>query len=355
MNKILITATLMAMFALTSCMKNEAVSDAGLAKGLSFGSYSDLPTKADSTFVGTGVTKIPVNGTFGVYSFLTGSRITSVDGLNPSFFSNLKVTFDGKKYTYSPTKYWPADTVRNKLSFFAYYPCDNLSILSKPTSEGNGGMGRYNYQVADKAQNQVDFMVSDLVPNLTYEHTNTGVTGLVNLKFHHLLSQVLVKAKVDAEDANTVVRISSIKFNNILSKGTMTPSYKDGKTSFEWSDLAEPKSYEVPLAKPFAALGTKAKDITSGDGAVLILMPQPLVSSLNPTITVTYTMQTGADQAIENTITVPIYEEDYTAAVKTWSINQRITYTFIVGMSSFVIKFSSSVSEWDPNEDKSLM
>ncbi|MFA6592832.1 MAG: fimbrillin family protein [Bacteroidales bacterium] len=259
MNKILITATLMAMFALTSCMKNEAVSDAGLAKGLSFGSYSDLPTKADSTFVGTGVTKIPVNGTFGVYSFLTGSRITSVDGLNPSFFSNLKVTFDGKKYTYSPTKYWPADTVRNKLSFFAYYPCDNLSILSKPTSEGNGGMGRYNYQVADKAQNQVDFMVSDLVPNLTYEHTNTGVTGLVNLKFHHLLSQVLVKAKVDAEDANTVVRISSIKFNNILSKGTMTPSYKDGKTSFEWSDLAEPKSYEVPLAKPFAALGTKAK------------------------------------------------------------------------------------------------
>ena len=119
------------------CAKNKVVLTQGPGDAVSFGVYvPKVVTKAGATGTITtngadGTVSLQTEG-FGVFaSYSDGSDYASTIG--PNFMYNQKVYFSEGAWTYTPTKYWPNETIddghgasgpaaADKLSFFAYGP-----------------------------------------------------------------------------------------------------------------------------------------------------------------------------------------------------------------------------------------
>ena len=181
-------------------------------------------------------------GVFG-YQYPATADWAASDTAN--FMYNRRMVSKGKnasghtEFYYSPLSYWPqADTYR--LAFFAYYPFASASSDTGivPTVAPGTGMGTFAFTTKDKSSEQVDFMMSDLKPNLTYVSSTTTASGdTVSFRMHHMLSQVVFHVDTASVPSGyTSFQVKSIVMHNVAKRGTLKPAYTaDMGTTFEWS------------------------------------------------------------------------------------------------------------------------
>ena len=170
------------------------------------------PTKADETYVPTGVGHLPSGSSFGVFGFFHPEKEgamgiwgdTNPNHPNIMYNQQVTVTETAGVYTcdYNPKRYWPVNE-KETISFFAYYPYDAASgtdsenyVVKSDLSSASNGMGKLRYKSDEDPAKQADFLVSDLCANQSKTSgrlTGSGTdAGKVRFTFHHMLAVVRI-------------------------------------------------------------------------------------------------------------------------------------------------------------------
>jgi|GEM_PF-2826574 len=336
----------------------------------------DLDIYIDSTHFKVG-RKI---GVFGFYH--NNSTWKDMDSLQkPNFMFDVpveKVSADTTaKWSYSPLRYWPNETGAtavtddkgntiyttesegiDRLSFFGYYPYSETGdgkyygINFKISDTTHVGlMGEWEFTQRQKAAENVDFMMSELVPNLTKQSVN----GQVNLKFHHMLSQLWCTYKLSdslAKNDGAWLTIDSIRLEGIHNHGYLFPEYtevemegkKDSITLFNWK--VDSTSYLNFVAKDLEHL-----DSLDALSRILLVVPQEIPEDAQTRCW--YTIHFPPD---EDNPDGYAFSNNYVAyhlrghkdkdgnEIDSWDMSKRYRYLVTVGL--YEIKFTCEVIDW---------
>lgn len=210
-----------------------------------------------------------------VFSTSTMTRATPVTAATEivdfkvwAFESDNNALINGVKYeqtaagatTYKTanTHYWPAS---GDLTFFAISPetvtgLDNVSVTNTAQS--------FDYAAPTSLTDQADLMFGTPETNSVSNGTD------VNIKFNHLLSQVSFEAKTAS--TNLEVEIKEVTICNVKTTATYTNGTGWGTPTADKAD------YSIGLNTANTTFSTTTvKEITAGDG-VLLLVPQEITA-----------------------------------------------------------------------------
>ncbi len=380
--------------ALVSCSKNVILE--GPAERIGFDTYAmrTAGTKAGDSYVGgngNAATNIPVGGKFGVFAYFhpgdANSNVTGKwDNSNVnSNYSNMLLNEPVTRvepstgtyaYTYESTRYWPRNAT-DRISFFAYYPyAANAFIVDEnAASDGTGitlqdpddnyygyshnpvGFPKFKFVVNPDASKQVDFMISDMCMNQSKKaNVTTGPDDDVQFTFHHMLSQIRIKA-VNFSVENSDVTISDVDFRfiGVPVSGIVTTSIEpsalnangepldaNGKAAmrFSWGSFnTSNSSFSTTVYKDD---GTPAEK----QAAIMLMIPHTFSEDPGKDIAeVTFKVTRAANAAGEH------YE--YTGHLSTslaiggltgWERNKIYNYSITVTLNS--IEFDAEVEDW---------
>ena len=358
-----------------SCAKNEITSvNEANNHAITFGSYSPRNlTKADAANHAAGATLVDA-ADFDVYGWYTANG-TSFDGTNGTLFMDwYTVTYktggetngNGKTNLYPDGyRYWPTGSTPKFLSFYAYYPSNDGTITPA------AGLGAFSFTAEDEAKDQVDFMISDVVKDQTYDNTNSGVKGEVHLTFHHQLTKVKFRFKTtadvaDASKSRIEIYLKDAKLSGIKNSGTLTTSFNGTATSTVWSAQAGNKGYEVFINGADIdnkLLTANAEDAKSLDADMFLMVPQEMVDKAGTNPQALYLKWDVKDlvtgDITENEATV-YFKNDlkngddpdatgYAAKEIDWVKNLFVTYTITI--SPQPILFTAEAAAWDPLDE----
>ncbi|MDE6190547.1 MAG: fimbrillin family protein [Muribaculum sp.] len=192
--------------------------------------------------------------------FINGMKATKETKSNNIFILDEKVT-------------WPTGV--ENISFWAYGPLAAENYLTPSITSESQHL--QNFTVAQEAdnggENQNDFVVA-------YTNAKKTPGNQVELKFHHALSQIEIKAKLgDNPEEGRRVKIKGAWLVNINSTGdlqfqesNLDPQYHN----MHWAALSGPVTYGRHLADG-ASLGTEAITLVGNAGnsnSSLMLIPQ---------------------------------------------------------------------------------
>lgn len=376
MKKIMIIAAAAALVLSAACTKVEVTSSLNDGDNpIGFSNYVPRSlTKANSAnYVESGSA---LEAHFGVQAWsvpqtsttpwTNGAKFTGANGT--AFMSNVDVTFggnqagtEGKLNTYEPLRYWPSGDTPDGLSFFAYYPYSSTTPLT---------IGANSFTAASTSAAMDDLMVSDVVADQWYGHTNNpNYDGTVDLTFHHVLTKVkfYFKTTVDPSvDPNTEVILTNAQLQAIKTSGTLTVAYdKDAatnKTTYTWDGQGDPDGYNITIdgATPSATnLKLTTSESTCAEGDIFLMVPQAIADNTQK-ITLTWLVKTfavGANHSSDaplsvttNTKVIDLYDITTDGAAHgasngiTWDQNHQVTYTITVGPKP--IYFTATVDEW---------
>jgi hypothetical protein len=329
-----------AALVLSACSKNNVSENTSEANAITFGTYTGRSvTKADADAILSG-TEFPTGKHFGVYGYLINGLFKDATAPKPSFMNPYDVNYAGPAT--ATTKYWPSNDAL-KLTFYAYYPYGNSNVTPLVTS----GLGSYTVTVPTTSASQPDFMLTDVVPDQTYDATNSDTKGVVNLLFRHMLTKVQVAAKIDASNAldGTVIKIKSVTFSGIDNVVNVTPSFDgtSGKTTFGTDNAGSTATtYTADLGSEALTTGGTTPTLAN----TLLLAPQDLT---NGKLTIVYTV-TSNDGTTPVEITKVIDLKDYTSGK--WVSNESVLYSFTINIfdTTRPIKFTATVAEWSTQE-----
>lgn len=351
--------------AVLSCSKGD--NQIEYEKPMEFSGYTARSvTKANGSFV-TGV-ELPAGQAFGVYVYNTGesdefdpAKVIAEQNAYPKFMTNVAVTYNGRgasapaNYEYA-TRYWPNSEESNRLAFFAYYPHDGADITKS-------GFADFIFKVQDNPANQVDLMLSNVVPNQMYSHTNS-TAGVVNLNFHHMLTRVLFKCKTDAPDGATV-KIKNITLEGVYNKGTLAPNVTAALS--EWTP-DETSATPFTIFDGLKELGTTAKSLPTQialastateddikeaeDNDAFLMIPQTLSDDVKLSITYSITTTTSSGsrtitETVEFVLNTAKTAGDPPLDITEWERNKQIVYTLNIGLN--LIEISASATDWTNN------
>lgn len=293
------TAYILMMSALlsaaASCVKVETIKKAPDEELIDFSWYATRtnPSKANATyFVGSETLgqerHLPVGTSFGVFgdfhaqaNGVAGSWSDASEN-HPRLFYNEEVGIaldanDAYNYNYTHSRYWPKNTL-DRMSFIAYYPWNELNTsgsasvnaIVEPFLDRNyerDGMVGFYYTVPEKAEDHIDFMVSDLCKDQSWalwrDDNTKGLTGnsegKVKMFFHHALSQVRIKSVAFDTGGNDDVElnINYIIFNGIPVFGQCIPVP-------DFSTTTNTGRTTVAPTWPVSTLSTRRPNLTSG-------------------------------------------------------------------------------------------
>ena len=367
---------LIALMGLMGCSSEETTrtAEVGSQRPIAFGdAYTVKPTKSSAAF--TGDKGIPVGQSIGVYAYLhdTEGRNYSADIPNFMFNQQCIRRDDADYFSYSPLKYWPNDE-NSKVSFIAYFPyCNNADddgtrFDQESTGirllKGNSveGLPTFNFTVKDNIDEQVDFMVSDVMANLPKSRDTENDPGQpfndltiqdrVKFLFKHMTAKVEFRIVADPEIHKDIVNfnLSELSVSNLLKSGKLTPSYdkNSGITSFAWSEQATTHNYDFTTYKP------------------QLLMPQELTNDVKMSVSYTITFKSdGTTYHYDGT--TPVADQDYTyekedeiqlnkmlrtgtdEALTKWEPNHHYIYT--IRLRANRIDFTGQVVEWGDTHD----
>ena len=236
---------LLTVGALAGCSSDDNVADVDVPAPIAFGATEvSLGSRASSAYYSTAETGIPLSQAMGAFGYQYSATADWAASDTANFMYNRRMVSNGKnayghtEFYYSPLSFWPqADTYR--LAFFAYYPYASASSDTgiEPSVAPGTGMGTFAFTTKDNSSEQVDFMMSDLKPNLTYVSSTTTASGdTVSFRMHHMLSQVVFHVDTASVPLGyTSFNVRSIIMRHVAKSGTLTPSYTSDKgTSFSW-------------------------------------------------------------------------------------------------------------------------
>lgn len=330
--------------------------------------YTVQPTRSSAMFTATA--GIPVGQSMGVYAYLHNTDTRNYSADSPNFMWNQKATRqeETEPFTYAPLKYWPNDE-NSKLSFIAYFPycngADNdgtdediasTGITPRLTNSGTG-LPTFDFTVKNAIDNQVDFLVSDVLPNMPKSRDTNDDPGLpfndltitdrVQFLFKHMTAKVEFRIVADAKIRKDIVnfQLTTLSVSNLYKSGRLTPSYdkETGLTSFNWSDQSNVQDYTFKTNTP------------------QLLMPQTLLNTamLNLSYNITFKSD-GTSYRYEGS--TPVAEQDYTyyneaslqlntmkltdtdIPLTTWEPNHHYIYT--IRLRANRIDFEGEVVDW---------
>ncbi|UBD68186.1 fimbrillin family protein [Bacteroides sp. BFG-257] len=266
----------------------------------------------------------------GVLAYLTqGSEFTPASS-TPNFMYNQEVTKAGSSWTYTPIKFWPANS-NDKLTFFAYAP-HNATGLTLPGST-DAGYPSFTYEVKATEAEQTDLLLASPVLN------QTAGAGTVNFSFKHALTRVVIN--VEAGSGFTGVTINSL---SIKTKKTGTVAFKSptsvGATDWmQWSNIASGAENDISCA---ATLPSSSSTVTAGATqkiATFFLLPVAATSAASEkaTLSFTYTMNGVGDTRTVTDLELPSPAD--------WLPSTSITYNLKISRDAVTAEVSS-ISVW---------
>lgn len=198
-----------------------------------------LPDSIDTDTRASLVTSMPDQ--FKVYAY--NSNGTAV--INGEVF-----TKSGTIWTSSTEHLWPTS---GNLTFYAYYPYDNTSVVSFSTSTKQLSYTPGNVNVQ-----------SDLI--YAYNSLSRPANGgPVPLTFNRALAAVSVAAQLAGSAKYTTVQIASIQLCNVIPNNTLT-SFVDGNVASSGTAT----NYQFAMASNPVSLSTTPKSISSTTGYLLV-------------------------------------------------------------------------------------
>lgn len=388
------------------CAKNKVIHTQGPGDAVSFGVYvPKVVTKAGAT--GT----ITTNGADGTTSLQTegfGVFATYSDGGNydptigPNFMYNQKVYYDDDAdvWTYTPTKYWPNETIddghgasgpatADKLSFFAYGPW---------VTAGSGATGitalsgndvttdpMVTYAVASNPSEAVDLIwavapaggfsytdvhnttvsVAEGMPliNLTKPKTDTKIsfrfrhaTARLDFKIVGAFDQVTAGGTLDPATKVTVERIRVVNLPvkvsgklNLNNTDPNTPLWEslpgDSPTLEVFGDNLNPTIKDSGIAEVQTVEGVIAsvKNVFADNKTFFALIPKN--TSTTARVEITYYVTTEDDKLATGYSRIKnVIYKDLTFG-SGFEAGKAYTIKIILGLTS--VKLEASVEPWD--------
>lgn len=366
-------SALFMLFLLAACTAEET--QVNSTHPITFTSYTSQPvTRADSALLAFNT--IPAGRSIGVYAYLHDNTIWS-DAATPNFMCNQQATNIGLDlpFSYSPLKYWPNEN-EDKVSFMAYYPYTSNStadintlgitaLLDKSSSPGTG-LPTFRFIVNDNVKQQVDFMVSDLLPNLPNGtaavspgepdgRDDLTVTDRVRFIFKHAMSKIEFRVTVDEEVRKDLAyyTLHSISLTNIYKEALLTPTYTppvapatEGTTTFGWSDYdSNTTNYACKTTEAYLLL----PQTLSNDAQLIVNYDLAFKSegttytydaSGNPVPTEEYAYTNRTTTYQLNTLKLA----GTTTPIDEWLPNHHYIYNLVI--KPHCIQFTGQVVEW---------
>lgn len=368
MNKIyLLTAAFAVMASLSGCSDTELASIDTVQEKTPIGFHtvgSQMESRAD-VINSTNLT----NYSFNVYAFTRkddGTDDAVFMGTNDEElgYSGVNISYQDGKWNYTnqaDLKYWPTGS----LNFYAVSPASDPIFYSWQISQTEKKISYFSSdEYGSNPQPYIDVMYA-IAPNQS--KSNKG--GIVQLKFRHITSQVVFKAKKQRADMN--VEIKSIKLHNLETSGVFTIPTNDTPKRSDWTPQSH--TYKCGLTvinkgddDPKITVCTDATDISSSKP--MFLIPQQLTAwdtshnkdeadtkkqsylSIECKISIGDVYYSGSKSGY-GTLYVPFGAD--------WEPGKRYVYTLIFGGGYDAdgktilqpINFDASVEEWPTDEN----
>ena len=330
--------------------------------------YTSQPlTRADSTLLADKV--IPVGKSIGVYAYYHDDTRWS-DAATPNFMFNQRAVCQGTErgFTYSPIKYWPNEE-NDKLSLIAYYPYvattpASLTGPDAPATTGitpllaNTGTGlpTFDFAVKNDVKQQVDFLVSELVPNMPHSRDTDAdpatpfndltIGDRVRFHFMHATAKVEFQVVIDDDIRADLAyfNLKSLGITKIYTTGRLTPSFAAGEgTTLTWS------SHDV------------IHDYPCKEDEAYLLLPQTLRSDALLTISYDLAFKSGGTTYTYGAGGTPVAGDEYLYADRSasvqlntltvgdvpltaWLPNHRYVYRIRIGARP--VSFTAQVADW---------
>lgn len=317
MKKIFVCA-MAAIVALASCSKTEFVENSA-------------PTPIAFKAVTRNMTKAPVIETSELDQSL-GVMAFNSDGKSVYFENTVftKVT-SGTTSTWNPTtnpKYWPLDS---SLDFIVYSPFDGTgatcvnNVDNTTTTEINEEARSLSVTIPDNASAQIDYMYG-----AEYLSGQTK-TNAVAVTLNHALSLVTVNFIYDDD----IVTLNTAELTDTYQSGVYTVTYYPVQQNMiSWNDKGNTVSFDLKVDSNNDMFDFKANTTNCQFTSTHMVVP-----STGTSIVFNYSLS-----GMKGNLDAKIELNDYS-----WIAGTH--YIYNVTISPEIIKFSPTVTSWDPVEN----
>lgn len=369
------------MICLMACSNEEPVTTTmttgGSMRPIAFrDAYTAQPTRSSAAYsVEQG---IDAGQSIGVYAYYHDNTTWSAAAV-PNFMWNQQATCQekGSNFTYSPLKYWPNES-EDKLSFMAYFPYTDVDAADpesaeSPTKTGltplmansDAGLPSFRFTVKESADDQVDFLLSELLPNLPNgtsavspgnpdDRSTLTVTDRVRFLFHHMTSKVEFRIVAATEVRKDIAHflLKSLSVSNLYKDGKLTPAYNTstGETSYAWSEQSAKHGTSPAYTFPL-------KTLTG-----YLMMPQTLSNDVKLSISYDVTFKSDGTTYTYDGEGRLVPQQDYTYSndatiqlntMKRTGTDTPLTewlphhhYVYYIRIGAETIEFTGQVVEW---------
>lgn len=338
--------------------------------------YTAQPTRSSAAYsVEQG---IDAGQSIGVYAYYHDNTTWSAAAV-PNFMWNQQATCleKGGNFSYSPLKYWPNES-DDKLSFIAYFPYTDVNAADPESAESpaktgltplmansDAGLPSFRFTVKESADDQVDFLLSELLPDLPNgtsavspgnpdDRSTLTVTDRVRFLFHHMTSKVEFRIVAATEVRKDIAHflLKSLSVSHLYKDGKLTPAYNTstGETSYAWSEQSAKHGTSPAYTFPL-------KTLTG-----YLMMPQTLSNDVKLSISYDVTFKSDGttytydgegrlvpqqDYTYSNDATIQLNTMKRTGTdtpLTEWLPNHHYVYYIRIGAET--IEFTGQVVEW---------
>lgn len=371
MKKVILMTACIAAVLLSGCSDNELAS---VGDGIGTSTQSAIGFHVVGNQAETRATPItPDNITdhqFNVYAFTSdGTAFMGTNEINNGINISYKKESGSGKWDYtksSDLRYWPEST---PLNFYAVSPTELSHFFSWQISNEKkeiqyASNDEYNVSSPDDPV----YPYVDVMYAIATGQGKTTNSGTVKLKFHHITSQIVFKAKTELD--NMSVNIQSIKLYNFKTNGSFTiPTSDTDISTGKWS-----YNERFYATKGFTVVKDKSIDVNSTEKEIsdgpMLLIPQELKKwDTTHNITQANTNKEGylaitckiTQNGVDLFGSAAEYKTLYVPFGAIWEPGKRYIYTLIFGggydeQGQAIlqpINFNAEVGEWG-NEDATI-
>lgn len=381
MKKIFFLAATAAL-ALSSCSSDEELVQSPDLNGdvaVSFDTYLMREGRATTLTTNKSIQANAVHdgGGFGVYAYEHGNKLVedyTNQNVDPNFFKNELIWYQGKEWRYEKVKYWP-NNPGSMLSFYAYAPY--IKNISEGFGETNPRLilnGDYNgpafyYEMPDNLTQGIDLCwgqeYGKTIAPVNKE--KPGITENIHFNLKHALSRYGFNVQVwsdnmtdnypddtkhdhdgdrnDPLKKGTTININSVKLvGNFATKGTLR--LYDGKWDAQIANTAE---YELnnnfnSVITDGIILGEAVEEIPllQDDATYALLIPGSRFK-----IVIDYDVITPDPNLLNGYSKV----NNVITSDKTWTAQAGVATDFHLNLGMTTVKFDATVTPWN-NADK---
>ena len=367
--------TIIGLICLLACSSEETTRTASQMRPIAFGdAYTAEPTRSSTAY--STEQGLSEGQSIGVYAYLHDNSTWSNEAV-PNFMWNQQATCEekGGNFNYSPLKYWPNES-SDKVSFIAYFPYtaespgnpespaypDNATGLQTLLTNEGTGLPTFNFTVKDDVDDQVDFLLSELLPNLpngtsgvspsnASDRSELTVVDRVHFLFHHMTSKVEFRISADPEVRRDIAHfhLNSLSVSNLYNNGLLIPTYSAGTTTYQWTEHTTKHGVNPTYSFPVTTY------------VPYLLMPQTIEDEVELSLDYTITFKSdGTTYHYEGT--TPVADEEYTYRnTATLQLNTMLKsgssdpldewlpnhhYVYNIRLRANRIEFTGQVVEW---------